>query len=57
MTDQYNADARVWQKLEPRRLARPKLLSVLSEKKLKELDMLEFARAWQPEECVGHWGE
>jgi len=35
MADQYNADARLWKKLEPRRRAGRKLLSVLSEKKLR----------------------
>ena len=55
--DQYNADAGLWKKLEPRRRARRKLLSRLSQKKLKELDLAEFAKARPPQECVGQWIE
>ena len=54
LVEQYNADERLWEKLEPRRRARRKLLTVLSEEKLKKLDLLEFARARPPQECVGH---
>jgi hypothetical protein len=55
LVDYYNANARLWKKLEPKRRARRKLLSRLSEKKLRELDLLEFSRARPPQECIGRW--
>ena len=57
LVEQYNADARLWKKLEPKRRARRKLLPGLSEKKLKKLDLLDFAKARPPQECVGQWTE
>ena len=57
LVDQFNADARLWKKLEPRRRVRRKLLSRLSQKKLKELDLAEFAAARPPQECIGQWIE
>jgi hypothetical protein len=57
LVDQYNADARVWKKLEPRRRARRKLRPRLSKKRLKRLAPLEFAKARPPQECVGEWIE
>ncbi len=53
--DQFNADERLWKKLEPRRRARRKLLRWLSRKKLKTLDLLEFAMARPPQDCIGEW--
>ena len=53
LVDQFNADERLWRKLEPRRRARRKLLPRLSKNKLKRLDVLEFARARPPQECIG----
>jgi type I restriction-modification system DNA methylase subunit len=55
LADQYNADARLWKKLEPKRRARRKVLLKLSEKQLKDLDLLEFAQARPPQECTGQW--
>src|SRR5258707_6194082 len=52
LVDQFNADERLWKKLEPRRRARRKLLRRLSEKKLKKLDLAEFTRARPPQECI-----
>lgn len=58
LVDQYNADARLWRRLAPRRRARRKLLRrVLSRKKLKKLDLREFARARPPQDCIGQWVE
>ena len=54
IVDQFNADERLWEKLEPRRELRRKFHPRLSKKKLKRLDLLEFARARPPQECVGH---
>ena len=53
LADQFNADERLWKKLEPRRQARRKLLAGLSRKRLKELDLLEFATAKPPQDCIG----
>ena len=53
LVDQFNADERLWRKLEPRRRARRKLLSHLPEKQLKKLDLDEFARERPPLECGG----
>jgi hypothetical protein len=54
--DQYNADARLWRKLAPKRRARRRLLRrVLSRKRLKKLDLKEFAAARPPVECIGQW--
>ena len=55
--EQYNADARLWKKLEPRRRARRKLRPRLPKKKLKKLDLLDFEKARPPQECVGQWME
>jgi hypothetical protein len=53
LVDQFNADERPWRKLEPRRRARRKLRPRLSRKKLKKLDLQEFAKARPPQDCVG----
>ena len=53
--DQFNADERMWKKLEPLRRARRKLRPRLSRKKLKNLDLLEFAKARPSQDCVGQW--
>jgi len=55
LVDQFNTDERLWNKLEPRRRLRRKLLPGLSKKKLKQLDLAEFAKAKPPRECVGQW--
>jgi len=51
--EQFSADERLWKKLEPRRRARRKLRPRLSHKKLKELDLQEFAKARPPQDCIG----
>ena len=55
IVDQFNADERLWEELEPRRELRRKLRPRLSKKKLKKLELDEFARARPPRECVGQW--
>jgi hypothetical protein len=46
LVDQFNADERLWRKLAPDRRARRKLLRrIVSRKKLKKLDLEEFANA------------
>ena len=51
--DQFNADERLWEKLDPRRRARRKLRPRLSKKKLKKPDLAEFAKTRPPQDCVG----
>jgi hypothetical protein len=53
LVDQFNADERLWKQLEPRRRARRKLRPRLSKKKLKKLDLAEFAKTRPPQDCVG----
>jgi len=55
LVDQFNADERLWKKLEPRRRAQRKLRPRRSRKKLKKIDLLEFARARPPQDCIGEW--
>jgi len=55
LVDQFNAAERLWKKLEPKRRARRKLRPRLSRKKLKELALLEFAKARRPLDCIGQW--
>lgn len=57
LIDQFNTDERLWKKLEPKRRARRKRHLGLSRKKLKKLDLLEFAKARPPQECIGQWIE
>ena len=57
LVDQFNADERLWKKLEPRRRAQRKLRPRRSRKKLKKIDLLEFARARPPQDCIGEWIE
>jgi hypothetical protein len=55
LVDQFNADERLWKKLEPKRRARRKLRPRLSRKKLRKLDLLEFKKARPPQDCIGQW--
>jgi hypothetical protein len=57
LVDQFNADERLWKKLEPKRQRRRKRFPHVSKKKLKKLDLLEFAKARPPQDCVGEWIE
>ncbi len=53
MVEQFNADERLWNKLEPRRRLRRKAKPRLSMKKLKKLDLAEFAKARPLQDCIG----
>ncbi len=55
IVDQFNADARLWEKLETRRRRRRKRFPRLPEEFHKKLDLLEHAKARSPQECVGEW--
>ena len=53
LVDQFNADERLWKKLEPNRAARRKIRPRLSPGKLKKLALREFAQASPPPDCIG----
>jgi hypothetical protein len=53
LVDLFNADEKLWRKLEPRRKARRKLRPRVSKKKLKKRDLLEFRNARREPECIG----
>jgi hypothetical protein len=53
LVDQFNADERLWKKLEPNRAARRKIRPPLSSAKLKKLALQEFAQASPPPDCIG----
>jgi hypothetical protein len=56
LVDHYNADALLWRKLARKRRARRRLFGkVLPRKRLKELDLQEFAAARSPQDCIGEW--
>jgi hypothetical protein len=55
LVDQFNADERLWKKLEPRRRLRRKLRPRLSKKRLRKQDLAEFAKAKPPQDCISHW--
>src|SRR5206468_10555078 len=55
LVERSKADEQYWKKLKPRRRERRKLRRGLSRKKLKNLDLLEFASARQPQDCIGIW--
>jgi hypothetical protein len=55
LVDQFNADEKLWKKLEPKRRARRKLRPRRSRKKLKKINPLEFAKARPPQDCIGEW--
>ena len=53
LANQFNADARLWERLEPRRRLRRKTRAALTAQQHKALDLLEFARTRPPQDCVG----
>jgi len=53
LVEQFNADERLWKRLEPRRRARRKLRPRRSKRELKKLDLAEFAKARPPIDCIG----
>ena len=55
VVEQFNADERLWKKLEPRRKARRKLRPRLSRKNFKKLNLAEFAKARPAQDCIGQW--
>lgn len=55
LADQFNADERFWESLEPVRRLRRALCPCLSRRKRKKLDLADFARAQPPKDCVAQW--
>ena len=52
IVDQFNANERLWKKLEPKRRLRRKLRPRLSRKKLKDLALLSSPKARPPLDCI-----
>ena len=53
LVDQWNADERLWKKLEPLRRLRRARRKNLTEAQLRELDLREFAKSRPPADCIG----
>ena len=52
----FNTDERLWESLKGKRRLRRELFPWLSKKRQMQLDLLDFAGAHQPHDCVG-WTE
>lgn len=55
LVNQFNADERLWESLETLRRLRRKLHPRMKVRKRKKLDLLDFAKAQPPKDCVGCW--
>jgi len=53
LVSRFNGDEQLWQSLEPRRRARRQAWPILSSRHHKALDLLEFAQARPPQDCIG----
>ena len=53
LVSRFNADERLWERLEPQRRARRKTRPALSGRRHKALDLVEFTRARPPQDCIG----
>lgn len=53
IVDQFNAAEELWRSLETKRLRRRELYPDLSRQLQKQLDLLDFANAQLPEDCIG----
>ena len=53
LATEFNADERLWPSLEGRRRLRRRLCPRLSAKYQKQLDLLDFAVARLPQDCIG----
>jgi len=54
LVTQFNADEQLWRSLEGKRHRRRKL-QLMFAKLRRQLDLLEFASARLPQDCVGFW--
>jgi len=53
----FNADEQLWESLECRRRLRRRLSPRLATNIRKQLDLLDFAKALPPQDCVGMFEE
>jgi hypothetical protein len=53
IVDQFNAAEELWRSLETKRLRRRELYPDLSPELQKQLDLLDFANAQLPQDCIG----
>ena len=49
----FNTDEQLWESLKGKRRLRRMLFPWLSKKQQKQLDLLDFAKARPPQDCVG----
>ena len=49
----FNSDEQLWESLKSKRRLRRMLFPWLSKKQQKQLDLLDFAKARPPQDCVG----
>ena len=54
LADQFNVDEQLWESLEPLRKLRRTLHPRMKAPKRRKLDLLDFANAQAPKDCVGH---
>jgi len=54
LADQFNADERLWDSLEPLRERRRMRHPRMKARKRRALDLLDFAKAQAPKDCVGY---
>ena len=54
LADQFNADEQLWESLESLRKLRRTLHPRMKARKRGQLDLLDFAKAQAPKDCVGH---
>jgi hypothetical protein len=53
LVTQFNAEEEVWLRLKDNRRLRRRLCPDLSEKNHRQLDLLEYAAAQPPQDCIG----
>jgi len=53
----FNTDEQLWENLKGKRRDRRMLFPCLSKKQQKQLDLLDFAKARPPQDCVGRTEE
>ena len=57
LVDSFNKRAQLWETLETKRRLRRRLFRRLSPKVHKALDLIDFAEACPPQDCVGWFKE
>ena len=55
LVTQFNADEQLWRSLEGKRRLRCRLYPRISARLRKQFDLLDFAMAHQPQDCVGRF--